>query len=109
MFLKALKGILLLFSSGVCTITLKQPSNKSSIPFKKSEINQKIRIFDLWQFIRFITSIFNKPREIDDNDQFIFATFGLHFILIVDKSEIIRNDAIYIQVKHHYHHTSHIK
>ena len=31
----------LLFSSGVCTITLKQPSNKSSIPFKKSEINQK--------------------------------------------------------------------
>ena len=41
MFLKA-PGILLLISSGVLIVNLKQPSNKSSIPFKKSEINKYI-------------------------------------------------------------------
>ena len=39
MFLKA-PGILPQISSGVLIVNLKQPSNKSSIPFKKSEINK---------------------------------------------------------------------
>ena len=41
MFLNAPTGILIiLIRSGVPIITLKQPSNKSSTPFKKSEINK---------------------------------------------------------------------
>ena len=39
-----------------------------------------------------LSHVFSIAWDSDDYDQFIFSFSGLHFFLIVDKSEIIGND-----------------